>query len=281
MERNRPQSTAQRYLPLAQWLGAEAEPVRSFVRQVVETLEQGRPPEAEFVEAMVAARHRIAGAWQPAAAPANELERAPAIVAASFNFGPRRDAAAGPYDEFNRRLAQCGVPADRQIPEQYHPHYHFPGGSNQDIADVIADLCGRLGPKDIWGQIEVIEALRLSHGLAIPDERAAIPAAAYLSTTDVPKQLVKRGLADYASIIAVGHPDHVRRVAAGVEIVVNTARASRGLAPARVLVPDVSRVRYHADGVQPWARDERYREHECAARVKAMYLGLMRLDHLE
>ena len=266
------------YLSMEQWLGPDPEPVRAFVRQLVEPLDSRHTAaeRAGFVERMIAARHTIAGVWQPPAAPAEELRRARAVVAASFNFGPRRDPAVGPYDAFNRRLASYGVPASHQIPEQYHPHYHFPGGSNEEIADV----CFSLGPKDIWGQIEVIEALRRNYGLAIPDERAAIPAATYLSTPDVPKQLVTRGLAGYDTIVAAGHPDHVRRIAAAVDVVVNTGRAAKGLPPARVLIPDVSRVRYHADGVQEWARDERYREHECAARVRAMYTGLMRLDHL-
>ena len=274
---------AQRYLPIELWLGADPEPVRVFVRQLVEQIRDDRSEteRAGFVEAMVAARCRIAGVWQPPSAPANELGSARAIVAASFNFGPRRDPAVGPDDAFNRRLAQYGVPPEHQVPEQYHPQYHFAGGSNEDIADVITELCRTLGPKDIWGQIEVIEALRRSHGFAIADERAAIPTASYLSTTDVLRQLVTRGLAEYDAIVAVGHPDHVRRIAAGVDVVVNAARAARGLAIARVIIPDVSSVRYHAGGVQEWARDERYREHECAARVKAMYVGLMRLTHLE
>jgi hypothetical protein len=272
----------QHYLSIDQWLGADPEPVRAFVRQLVARLRVWRDgaDREEFIEAVVAARRRIAGVWQPPPAPLNELRNAQAIVAASFNFGPRRDPAIGPYDAFNRQLAAYGVPPEHGLPEQYHPHYHHPGGSNEDIADLIEGLYRSLGPKDIWGQIEVIEALRLRHGRAIPDERAAIPAAAYLSTTDAIQQLVTRGLAEYDAIIAVGHPDHVRRIAAGVDVVVNADRAARGLAPARVIVPDVSRVRYHADGVQEWARDDRYREHECAARVKAIYGGLMRLTHL-
>lgn len=272
----------QQYLSIDQWLGADPEPVRAFVRQLVDKLQPGRDTvdRDKFVEAMLAARRQIAGVWQPPSAPLEDLRGASAIVAASFNFGPRRDRALGPYDAFNRKLAEYGVPAEHQVPEQYHPHYHYPGGSNEEIADLIAGLCRSLGPKDIWGQIEVIEALRLKHNIAIADERAAIPAAAYLSTTDVPKQLVIRGLAECDAVIVVGHPDHVRRIAAGVDVVVNAARAARGLGPARIMVPDVSQVRYHADGVQEWARDERYREHECAARIKAMYTGLMHLAHL-
>jgi hypothetical protein len=121
----------------------------------------------------------------------------------------------------------------------------------------------------------------LQFSLCLPDERAAIPAAEYLSTTGVMQQLIGRGLADYEVIIAVGHPDHLQRIVAATEIAVNEARAARGLPPAEVISPDCGSVGYHGDGVQEWPRDLRYRGHEAAARVRAMYYGQMRLDHLE
>lgn len=281
MQMNDVQKDAGTYLAIADWLGTSDERVRAFVEHLVDQMEKRNPkrerPERErFIEWVVRHRHLIAGSWRRRPAASADLIRAMAIVAAAFNFGPRRNPNIGPYDEFNSRAAE-----EARIPEQYHPQFHYPGRSNDEIARVVYSQQSEGREKKIFGQIEVIESLRLQFGICLPDERAAIPAAEYLSTTGVMQQLIRRGLADFEVICCVAHPDHLQRVVAAVDIAVNAARVAKGLQPAEVIAPDCSSVRYHGDGVQEWPRDLGYREHEAAARVRALYSGQMRLDHLE
>jgi hypothetical protein len=280
MKTNDVQQDAGQYLRIDEWLGESDEPVRAFAARLIEQIEarsprRSAPEQQQFLDWVICHRRVIAGSWWRQPAAATDLQRAGAIVAAAFNFGPRRNPNVGPYDMFNSR-----VPESARIPEQYHPQFHYPGGTNDEIARVVYSVRDQGLEKEIFGQIEVIESLRLQFGLCLPDERAAMPAADYLSTTGVMQQLIGRGLADYDVIIAVGHPDHVQRVAAAADTAVNVARAAEGLRPAEVITPDCAPIRYHGDGVQEWPRDLCYREHEAAARVRALYCGQMRLDHL-
>ncbi len=248
------------------------------------TSEKRREAFAGQIEKIVQNREQIARKWNPRGLSPDALEKhlngkdrtLVAVVGYAFGFGPRKSAACPVRDPEN---------------EQYHPRYHYFGGSNQDIARVIDKLARGLNltPAALYGQWEVVEALRLNHKLCVPDEHAAIPKPVegeYLNTRGVAQQLLQCGLHNYESIIVVGHPDHLLRCLAFTDIAVNQYRKS--LSPkqapeAEILLADtLGKVQYYEDSLQEWTRSAAvFRRHEIRARLKSLKNGWLSLDHFK
>ncbi len=239
---------------------------------------------ADRIETIVQNREQIARKWKPRGSGPDALKKhlrskdrtAISIVGYAFGFGPRKGEASPVRDPKH---------------EQYHPHYHDAGGSNRDIARMIDELAGvlNLAPASLYGQWEVVEALRLNHERCIPDEHAAIPklyAGEYLSTQGVAQQLLQCGLYNYESIIVVGHPDHLLRCLAATDIAVNHHKKSlppRQGRKAEILLADtVGKVQYYEDSLQKWTRSAAiFRQHEIRARLKSLRNGGLFLEHFK
>lgn len=207
---------------------------------------------------------KLATTWYVKPSSLEELKQGQAFVAYSFGIGKRKDG-------------QKEIQDPSKV--QYNSGTYFPGKTNEDLAKVIAELQEKGLERPIFAQWEVATALIENHKINLPEKNIAKPREGYLSSLGVIKQFLEAGLEDYDRIILVAHPIHVRRAKATTEIEIEK---QRGKALEKILIPDISKVRFDLESIQPWTRDESSNiRWDIGSRIRQVfYLQTLRANHI-
>ncbi|MGA1870218.1 MAG: hypothetical protein ACMUJM_16900 [bacterium] len=164
--------------------------------------------------------------WQLKPDTPEKIDKAEAVIAFAFGFGPAKAGVSYP-------------------PEQYHPLLYKPGKTNEALATTIVPFAQK--GLEIFAQWEVAEALK-PHGITIPHAQVACPGKEYLGTRGIIEQFLHNGLSQFGSVLLVAHRHHMYRC----REITKTVFQKRNQ-PISIVIPDTPDM-YDPDSIQWWTR---------------------------